>query len=455
MPLIGTGASIREREAIRAELKLAAPNLESGRQIAARKGKKQALARGELATSRRGNLSPKISQRADGRIATLELADLRRFAVMITPAGRGSFRDQTREVLDLIRSILHTGGQSATVTLQTIFLRDANYRSECEEIFAQYYGSPVPVTNFVAQAPADGAALAVEAWAISGNGVRLKRHGSHLLSVSYDGMRWLYCGGIKSGQGNVYSQVMESFRKMREGLIQAGSGFEHIVRTWFYLGSITEPEGATSRYQELNRARTDFFQTLHFGRSLPVRNGIHSVYPASTGIGTRGIELVTSCVALETEREDISLVPLENPQQTSAYAYEARYSRQSPKFSRGMALVTGNYITTWISGTASIVNSESRYGGDITAQTEQTIDNIERLISPENFQQHGIRRAGATLNDLTKIRVYLKRVEDLTVCRSVCEKRFGSVPSIYLVADICRPELLVEIEGVAFSNRLV
>lgn len=374
---------------------------------------------------------------------------------MITPSGRGSFREQALEVLALFRAILHKDKQSATITLQTVFLRDARNQSDCEEIFAQHYGWPVPVTNFVLQPPADGAALAVEAWAIGGNGVRLRRHSSQLLSVDYDGMRWIYCGGIRAGPGCVYAQTNESLRRMQNILIQAGSGFEHVVRTWFYLGGITEPEGGRTRYQGLNSARADFYQTIHFGRSLPVQNGIHSVYPASTGIGTNGPELVMSCVALETERKDISLVPLENPQQTSAYAYDAHYSRHPPRFSRGMALVTGNYVTTWISGTASIVNSESRYAGDIQAQTEQTIDNIKRLIAPENFKEHGIRRAGATLNDLTKIRVYLKRPTDLAVCRSVCEKRFGAVPSIYLIADICRPELLVEIEGVAFSNRLV
>jgi hypothetical protein len=53
---------------------------------------------------------------------------------------------------------------------------------------------------------------------------------------------------------------------------------------------------------------------------------------------------------------------------------------------------------------------------------------------------------------LAKIRVYLKRAEDLAKCRAVCERRLGPVPVIYAVADICRPELLVEIEGVAFTR---
>jgi enamine deaminase RidA (YjgF/YER057c/UK114 family) len=115
-------------------------------------------------------------------------------------------------------------------------------------------------------------------------------------------------------------------------------------------------------------------------------------------------------------------------------------------------LVLGDYVTTWISGTASIVNAETRHVGNAERQTEQTIENIERLIAPENFVLHGVNGAGAGLRDLAKVRVYLKRAEDLAKCRAICERRLGSVPSIYAVADICRPDLLVEIEGVAFAR---
>jgi enamine deaminase RidA (YjgF/YER057c/UK114 family) len=117
-----------------------------------------------------------------------------------------------------------------------------------------------------------------------------------------------------------------------------------------------------------------------------------------------------------------------------------------------MAVVIGDYVTTWISGTASIVNSETVHLGDVEKQTEQTIDNIERLISRENFERHGVPGAGAELGDLAKIRVYVKRLEDYEKCRAVCERRFGALPTIYAQADVCRSNLLVEIEGVAFSR---
>jgi enamine deaminase RidA (YjgF/YER057c/UK114 family) len=117
-----------------------------------------------------------------------------------------------------------------------------------------------------------------------------------------------------------------------------------------------------------------------------------------------------------------------------------------------VVLGLGDYVTTWVSGTASIVNAESCHLGDPAQQTEQTIDNIERLIAQENFTLHGLKGAGASLHDLAKVRVYVKRPEDLAKCREVCQRRFGAVPAIYAVAGICRPELLVEIEGVAFSR---
>jgi enamine deaminase RidA (YjgF/YER057c/UK114 family) len=388
----------------------------------------------------------------DPRISVLDLPQVTRMALMVTSSGRGTFSSQVAELLETMSSVLRKLDLPASVTIQHVFLSDECYRRKCEGLFAQHYGVWMPLTNFIIQPPCNGAALAIEAWAISGKDVRLKRFGPHTLAVNYDGLHWVYCGGIEPfTPGSAYLDVKESFRHMSDLLARAGSSFDHVVRTWLYVGGITKAEGSTTRYEELNRARTDFYEPLRFCNSRG--NGKTKVYPASSGIGMRGQSIVTSCMALQTERKDVRLIALENPQQTAAYVYDPRYSRQSPKFSRAMALATEKYVTTWISGTASIVNSETQYPGDIERQTEQTIDNIEKLISADNFRRHGISNAGASLNDLTKMRVYLKRAADLPKCQAICERRFNAVPAIYVTADICRPDLLVEIEGVAFSAR--
>jgi enamine deaminase RidA (YjgF/YER057c/UK114 family) len=383
------------------------------------------------------------------------LGDFARVTFLITPQGRGTFREQVGEVLAAVRTVLDQQPEPMTMTIQTVFLKEARHQAQCERLFAEFAGSKSPVTNYVLQAPCGGAALALEAWAISGKSVKIERFGSQALAVAYDGVRWVYCAGVTPAPAlrGVYSQTLGALKRMRALLERAGSSFDHVVRTWFYLGGITEPEAGVQRYQELNRARTDFYSDIHFHSSTLASSPSQGVYPASTGIGRAGRGLVTSCMALETRRADVFLLPLENPQQTPAYTYQSKYSPQSPKFSRAVALVLGNYITTWVSGTASIVDSDSRHPGDPEKQTEQTIDNIERLIAAENFTRHGLKGAGAGLHDLAKIRVYLKHPEDLAKCRAICERRFGAVPVIYAVAGICRPELLVEIEGVAFSRR--
>ena len=388
------------------------------------------------------------------RYSFVDLGDSVRLALMLAPQGRGAFQEQAQEVLAVMLKLLEKQPQPMAVTAQTVFLRDAGDQVECERILAAFYGSKLPVTNFVFQPPCCGAALALEAWAIGGKSVRVEHYGPQVLAVSYDSVRWIYCAGIKpagSAKG-VYAQTADALKQMRQGLVQAESCFEHVVRTWFYLGGITELEGDLQRYQELNRARTDFYRDIRFCGKLLEPQSARGVYPASTGIGMAGTGLVVSCLALETQRKDLFLLPLENPQQTPAYVYHSRYSPKSPKFSRAMALVLGDYATTWISGTASIVDSESRHLDDIEKQTEQTIENIERLIATDNFARHGVPGAGAQLHDLAKIRVYLKRPQDFAKCKAVCERRLGAVPAIYAIADVCRPELLVEIEGVAFSR---
>ena len=398
-------------------------------------------------------LGPHPNPAEAAEFSCVNLGDSVRVSLMLTPRGRGPFGEQLQEILVKAKAILRQQGAPMTVTFQTVFLRDAADQPECERILGTHFGADLPVTNYVLQPPCCGAAVTFEAWAIGGDSVRVERFGPQALAVAYDSIRWVYCGGLQPGAAPVgaYAQMTSLLERMRAALSGAATDFEHVVRTWFYLGGITEPEGARQRYMEMNRARADFYREISFGRSLLEADVLHGTYPASTGIGMRGTGLVGGCLALQTRREDAVLIHLENPQQTPAYAYHSRYSPQSPRFSRGMSLVLGDYITTWISGTASIVNSESRHGGDIQRQTEQTIDNIERLMGPENFAAHGLRSVGATLQDLAKVRVYVKRQEDFLKCKAICERRFGRVPTIYAVADVCRPELLVEIEGVAFS----
>ena len=249
-----------------------------------------------------------------------------------------------------------------TITSQTVFLREAGDEAECARVLAEFYGANYPVTSFVIEPPCDGAALALEAWAIGGKSVRVERHSPQVLTVSYDSVRWVYCAGIKprAEARGAYSQTLDALEQLRAGLVLAGSSFEQVVRTWFYLGGITEMEGDCQRYLELNRARTDFYHDVRFRCYMMNPGAPKSVYPASTGIGMTGGGLVLGCLALETRRDDLFLLPLENPQQIPAYAYHPKYSPQSPKFSRAVALGLGALLVAspvafgWLRLTAAL-----------------------------------------------------------------------------------------------------
>ncbi len=117
-----------------------------------------------------------------------------------------------------------------------------------------------------------------------------------------------------------------------------------------------------------------------------------------------------------------------------------------------MTLVHGADSTIFISGTASITHSETRHIGDAVGQTHETLDNISALISEENHARHGLPGRGTTLEGLGVIRVYVKNASDYADIRAVCQKRLGSLPMTFVVADVCRPDLLVEIEGIAFAS---
>lgn len=378
---------------------------------------------------------------------------LTRLALMVTPEGGGTFRDQAWEAISTLRAILLQQSEPMAVTMQTVFIDQVAHVPIARQVFEAYYGENMPLTLFVVQPPCDGRGLAIEAWAISTQTADVCFVGPHLVTVAHHGMRWVYAsaGELDLHGATAYEQSAKAFENLRSVLAGAGTSFKDVLRVWLYQGSITGLEDCTERYRELNRARTDFFaRNLDQLRTRAAHNG-HVVYPASTGIGTLGNGLMTTCMALQTDRADVDAISLENPLQTSAFSYPKVYSEKSPKFSRAMALRAGDHVTTWVSGTASIVNSETVFLDDPRQQTEQTLTNIEKLISAENFAQSGWSDAGATLADLAKIRVYVKHPEHYEICRAVCEARLGSIPAIYAQADVCRPDLLVEIEGVAFS----
>lgn len=373
-----------------------------------------------------------------------------------TPRSRGSLREQAAEAVDAIRAAMHAEGAEDAIVHQVVFLSARESIAHCRQLVRELYGADMPATSFVPQPPCDGSLLTIEAMGLrtKGGDVAVRRTDEHVVVAKYAGMEWVYAAGAvpRTSAAGVYEKSACALHQLRRLLPEGGAHLNEIIRAWFFLGGIVDDEGDHQRYHEFNRARTDFYRDLHFLDERIPESVDGRVFPASTGIGTSGKGICMSAWAVSSPRKEVVAVPLENPRQTAAYCYAKAYSPQSPKFSRGMALHTGRDTMLFISGTASITNSETRHVGDVRAQTHETLDNIAALISEENLGRHGLRGSGTTLAGLGVIRAYVKRLEDYPIVRDVCRARLGNVPATFVVADVCRPDLLVEIEGIAVAQ---
>ncbi|MGA2253606.1 MAG: dioxygenase [Thermoguttaceae bacterium] len=388
--------------------------------------------------------------------SVVDLNDVRHVFAAATPGIGSTFDQQADDALRTIRSVTGEEGTRGSIVHQAVFLADMTYLGRCQQIMRDFYGPELPTTSYIPQPPCGGKLLAIEALGV-GQGlgeVQIQRVSEELVIARHNGIAWVHCTKtVPQGRNRpVYDGSRDVLEAVCRTLGSVKVRFDQVIRTWFYLGGIVENDGPLQRYKELNRARSDFFQDIHFlnGRAPAGHSG--RVYPSSTGIGTSGRGIILSAIALVSDRSDIQAVPLENPRQTAAYDYATSYSPHSPKFSRAMVLSCGTYTTIFISGTASITHSQTRHPGDPVKQTEETLDNIAALIAEENLARHRLPGLGTTLASLGFARVYIKRPDDYTAVRATCEKRLGMLPTIYAIADICRPELLVEIEGVAFSR---
>ena len=265
-----------------------------------------------------------------------------------------------------------------------------------------------------------------------------------------------YLGG-KAPRENAYADTLAVLNDNIVLLKQGGARLDQVFRTWFYMGSIVAPDNRVAnqeqRYKELNRARTDAFGDTRFLAQYLKTPPAYDVYPASTGIGMGGEDVALGSTALITSRADVFTLPLENPRQTPAFEYARHYSPETPKFARAMAVVYDNQAAVYVSGTASITASETQHIGNPAKQTEETLLNIAALIAPENFAASGFAGYGATLQDLAVVRAYIKHAADYETVRAVCEQQLQGVPVLYSIGDVCRDDLLVELEAVAHIQK--
>ena len=211
----------------------------------------------------------------------------------------------------------------------------------------------------------------------------------------------------------------------------------HLIRIWNYLPEINRDAGGDERYRLFNSAR-----------QLAFRNSgqaIVGTVPAASALGSPAGSPIS--IYFLAARQQPKMI--ENPRQTSAYHYPPKFGRHSPIFSRACVLHESVGTNLFVSGTASIVGYETIHQGDVGAQTRETMANIIALLDEANRVVGSARYS----LDALKFKVYVRQPSDL---RAIEEALSGwlrpSTPIVYLQADVCREDLLVEIEATGESG---
>ena len=208
-------------------------------------------------------------------------------------------------------------------------------------------------------------------------------------------------------------------------------GYASMLRVWNYFPAINAESHALERYRQFNIGRQEAFRA----HARPVAANV----PAACALGSAAGGLQIAFLATRA-----SVAAIENPRQVSAYHYPSLYGPRSPAFARAGLVKLEDDDTLFISGTASIVGHETLHVGDVVAQTRECLTNIAAVADEAGRVS---RRAGFRLDALA-FKVYVRRLADVDAVRRTMVETIGApVPALFLQADICRSDLLVEIEA--------
>ena len=197
------------------------------------------------------------------------------------------------------------------------------------------------------------------------------------------------------------------------------SGHPYFLRMWNFVGGINEIE-ERERYQLFCAGRHDAFVDAGYHHDVDL--------PSASAVGMPGRGLITYFLA-----SNEAGVQVENPRQVAAYDYPPQYGPKSPSFSRA----TVWRDTVFVSGTSSVVGHRTVHAGDVDAQLDETLRNIEVVLA----------QTGRTLSSVVAAKTYVRNASDYA---RIAERLAEVLPAnLFLEAEICRKDLLLEIECVA------
>jgi chorismate lyase/3-hydroxybenzoate synthase len=214
-----------------------------------------------------------------------------------------------------------------------------------------------------------------------------------------------------------------------------GSPTPFPVRMWNFIPGIHDQiDGDLDRYQVFNQARHAAFL-----KWLGSPEAFAQKLPTATGIGHAGNSLVVHALATAQLGQ-----PQENPRQIPAFRYSRCWGPQPPCFSRAVIAHMPNGRRLLIGGTASVRGEESVHIHSLAGQLDELLENLRSLLAMDGCDQSG------SLESIREVRIYHRQREQRDeICAAIAHQFAGARRVESIQADICRRELLVEIEAVA------
>ena len=282
-----------------------------------------------------------------------------------------------------------------------------------------------------------GAALAVEIPLLSGaaskpllNQCNLHESNGFIIGETENQVAGISCIEIKNSPEDPACEIYNSIISI--------IGQRQIHRIWNYVPDINAEGKHLENYRAFNVGRQRAFVSA-YGEGYSSR-----ISPASA-VGVNGTTLAVAFIAGNDVMENI-----ENPEQTPAYSYPSEHGPKSPSFTRGSRGTVAGIPTAHLSGTSSIKEHHSVGNNDLSAQYQTTIDNM-RLVTGALGYPDVIGNNSGMNREFT---FYLRNEDDLDAATGLFRETTGQsgiACTRFLHADICRRELLLEIEG-SFSR---
>lgn len=204
----------------------------------------------------------------------------------------------------------------------------------------------------------------------------------------------------------------------------------YIYRMWNEIPLINEGDLESENYKQFCTGRA---------RAFADRCGPDFNFPAASAVGSIAKDLNVYFICGTSPSQKV-----ENVRQISAFHYPKQYGQNAPSFSRAQLIKTDLGARLFVSGTAAILGHRSMHTRSIRKQVFETIDNINALLETAGYSSD-YDFTDASLQ--TNYKVYIRNKADYGAVKEIIESEIHSPnPIIYVLADICRKELLVEIE---------